>query len=222
MTTLRTYLTCLPLSLALVACGGGGNGSDNDAAPSDDGEDDGDDDGCDWPIESATEAGTIELGTGTSSWKPMPAELSFVLGTQSGTFLILHSRIKDLEPGNAENFLDPRNPKTRFSATLFDGTVVGRECPSTQGYKPGDDGYFERKQFQNLEFLPFSLGEVAFDTTVKLKVEIIDADGNYASDEKDVFCRAPNGWLPDAGISDGGPEIDGGAADAGPESDASL
>jgi hypothetical protein len=215
---LRTYLTCLLLSLALVACGGGG-GSDNDAGPSDDGDDgdEGDDDGCDWPIESATEAGTIELGTGTSSWLPMPAELSFVLGTQSGTFLILHSRIKDLDPGNVDNFLDPRNPKTRFSATLVDGTLVGRECPSSQGYKPTDDGWFERKQFQNLEFLPFSLGEAAFDTTLKLKVEIIDADGKYASDEKDVFCRAPNGWTADAGV-----EIDAGAADAGPESDASL
>ena len=215
MTTYRTYLTCLLLSLALVACGGSG-GSDNDAGASDDG-DDGDDDGCDWPIDTATEAGAIELGTGTSSWQPMPAELSFILGTQNGTFLVLHSRIKDLDPGNVDNFLDPRNPKTRFSATLSDGTLVGRECPSSQGYKAADDGYFERKQFQNLEFLPFSLGEGAFDTTLKLKVEIIDADGKYASDEKDVFCRAPNGWLPDAGL-----EIDAGTADAGPESDASL
>lgn len=221
MTTYRTLRSSF-LALALAACGGDG-GNDSDAGPSsDDGGDGGDGAECEWPVDSSTQAGTIEVGTGASGFEPMPAELSFVRGTQSGTFLIVHSRIKDLEPGNIDNFLDPRNPKTRFSATLFDGTVVGRECPSSQGYKPSDDGYFERKQYQNLEFLPFSLGEKAFDTTVRLKVEIIDADGNYASDEKEVFCRSPEGW------GDAGPAgVDAGAAsdagsDAGPAIDTSL
>ena len=145
----------------------------------------------------------------------MPDELQFIRGTQSGTFLIVHARIKDLDPGNVDDFLDSRNPMTRFSATLFDGTVVGRGCPSTQGYKASDDpGYFVRKSFQNLEFLPFEVGRKAFDTTVKLKVEIIDADGKFATDEKDVFCAAPVDWN-DAGPTDGG-LTDGGPADAGP------
>lgn len=217
--TYRTCLTSLTLSLALAACGGGG-GSDADAGSSDDGDDDGGDN-CDWPIDTATEAGSIELGTGTGSWQPMPEEIPFILGTQGGTYLVLHSRIKDLEPGNVENFLDPLNPMTRFSATLFDGTVVGRACPSRLGYEPAGEGYYERKQYQNLEFLPFSLGEGAFDTVVKLKVEIIDAEGRYATDEKDVLCRAPAGWEADAGPEDAGPESDAGAADAGPEVDAS-
>ncbi|HTE51275.1 MAG TPA: hypothetical protein VK698_10435 [Kofleriaceae bacterium] len=206
-TTRRAWAAPLFLILA-SGCGDDDGGSASDAGSSDAGS-------CLWPMESSTPGGELEIGTGVRGFEPMPDELQFIAGTQSGTFLILHARMKGLEPGNADDFLDPRNPRTRFSATLFDGTVVGRGCPSTQGYKPSEEeGYFERKSYQNLEFLPFALGEKAFDTTVKLRVEIIDADGRYAVDEKDVLCPAPTGWN-DAGPTDAG-IIDGGPADAGP------
>jgi hypothetical protein len=200
------------LSVAIVVLAGCSDESktpDADAGSADAGEID-----CTWPIEESTLGGTIELGTGATGFEPMPDELQFVMGTQSGTFLIVHARINGLEPGNLDDFRDPVNPRTRFSATLWDGTLVGRECPSTQAYKPSEEaGWYERKTFQNLEFLPFEVGEKAFDTMVKLRVEVIDSNGRYSSDEKDVLCHAPVGWA-DAGV-DGGVQPDAGAgADA--------
>jgi hypothetical protein len=193
------------LAVALAAgCSGGGGASDAGA------DGDGGSLNCDWPIDSSTEAGEIQIGTGVSAFEPMPEQLRFIRGTQSGTFLIVHSRMKGLEPGNPDDFLEPKNPKTKFSAVLFDGTVVGRECPSSLGYEPSaEPGYFERRTFQGLEFLPFAVGQKAFDTTVKLRVEVIDSEGRHASDERDVFCEAPEGW------SDAGPTDDAGPADAG-------
>jgi hypothetical protein len=170
-------------AIALLAVSAGGCGS-GDTLES-----------CAWPVESSRPAGEIELGTGIDGFEPMPDALPFILGTQGGTFLVLHARMRGLEPGNPEDLLDPDNPRTRFSGILFDGTVVGRECPSTTAYQPAAEaGTFERQQWDQLEFLPFALGEGAFDTTVRLRVEVIDSLGRYASDEKDVLCRAPDDW----------------------------
>ena len=149
----------------------------------------------------------------------MPDSLPFVVGTQGGTYLIVHARFKGLEPGNPDDFKDPVNPRSKFTAILFDGTEVTRECPSTKGYEPSaEEGYFERESYWNLEFLPFEVGRKAFGTEAKLIVEVLDAYGRYARDEKDVFVRQPDGWAdagvpPDAALPDAGPP-DGGAPDA--------
>lgn len=207
-------MRALLLVIALAAgCSDGGKAREADAGPADAGELD-----CSWPIDESSPGGTIEVGTGEDEFQAMPDELQFIRGTQSGTFLIVNARMKGLEPGNLADFRDPSNPKTRFSATLWDGTRVGRACPSTQAYKPsGDAGWYERKTSQILEFLPFEIGEKAFDTMVTLRVEAIDSTGRYAIDEKAVLCAAPEGWA-DAGV-DGGAGSDAGA-DAGLDADA--
>jgi hypothetical protein len=179
-----------------------------------------------WPVESSTAGGEVEIGTGPLGFEPMPEAVQFILGTQGGTFLSVHARLRGLEPGNPDDLLDPTNPRTRFSAVLFDGTEVARECPGTVGYEPSEENsYFERKRAQNLEFLPFELGQKAFDTDITLIVEVIDAQGRYARDEKTAFAQAPEGWTdgdagpPDAGNGDAGPAdaapADAGAPDAG-------
>jgi hypothetical protein len=191
---------------------GGDAGSVSDAGASSDASAD-----C-WPVETSTPAGEIEIGTGAGPFEPMPEMLPFIRGTQGGTFLIVHARLKALEPGNPDDFLDPTNPKTKFSAILADGTEVTRECPGTVGYKPSaEEGYFERQRFHTLEFLPFELGQMAFDSDVTLVAEVIDAQGRYARDERTVFAQAPEGWS-DAGPSDpgdGGPGDDAAPGDAG-------
>jgi len=205
----------LALALAAGAAAGAcsddrhGGGGAADASAADDAAAD-----C-WPIDTSTPEGIIEIGTGTGGFEPMPDTLPFIAGTQGGTFLIVHSRIKGLEPGNPDDFLEPTNPKTKFSAIMFDGTEVTRECPGTVGYQPSaEEGYFERQRFQNLEFLPFELGERAFDTDMTVIVEVIDVNGHYARDERHIFASAPEGWPYDP--PDAAPAGDGGAADAGP------
>jgi hypothetical protein len=211
----------IALLAAAAACSGDDAGSGDNGVSGDASED------C-WPVETSTPGGTIELGTGVLAFEPLPDELQFIRGTQGGTFLVLNARMKDLDPGDPDVLRAPGNPKSTFSATLFDGTVVERECPATVGYKPSaEEGYFERSRHQVLEFLPFELGQKAFDTDLTLKVEVIDSQGRYASDEKVVHCRAPVGWadagppegdggIPDGGVGDGGLS-DASTADGGPE-----
>lgn len=180
---------------------------------------------CAWPIESATPGGSIELGLDRSGFVPLPEEVTFIEGsqTQGGVLLLLQARMVGLEAGGGQDYKDPRNPRTRFSATYADGTSFGRECPSRVGYVPsGEDGAVERVGPAFLEFEPLTKAEPGFNTVVKLKVEVIDADGRYASDEREVFCRAPGGWHADAGPADAGPAADGGVADASAETDAAM
>lgn len=194
------------IAIAMAGCGGGHHGGATDGSAN----------GCDgvtlssaagdggtqacWPVESSTPGGTIEIGTGLDGFEPLPDSLRFTLGGQGGTFLLFNARMKGLDPGNPDCFLAPGNPRTRFIVTLQDGTQVGNECPGTVGYKPSasGDGYNERAQGQMIPFLPFELGEKAFNTEVDVKVEIIDDQGHYAMDEGTVFAKAPTGY-PDAG-----------------------
>jgi hypothetical protein len=173
---------------------------------------------CPWPIESAVPGGTVELGSDRSGFVPLPDELPFIKGTQNGAFLVVQARITGLEPGDPDVLLAPGNPRTLFSATFFDGTVPEPGCPSRSGYAPSPAaGTFERERAEQLEFIPFAVAVPAFDTVVRIRVEVIDSEGRYASDERDVLCTAPDGWPYEA---DAGVTIDGGEADASVESDA--
>lgn len=179
-------------SLALLATALGGCGDDLPAPA-----------GPCWPIEDATPAGTVELGTG-DPFEAMPDSLRFVRGNQGGTFLVLTSRMTGLRPGNPMRYNDPGNPRTRFSAVLADGTIVGRPCPITLGYEENGD-MFDAPSTYRLEFLPLALGVGAFDTTITLSVEVIDSEKRYARDEKRVLVLPPEDWA-DAGPTGPSPD----------------
>ena len=206
----RRAATALGLGLGLAAalaspgCGGGHGARADGSANACDGvsltaaDGDGGAQAC-WPVAGSTPGGTIEIGAGRE-FEPLPESLKFTIGGQGGTFLTFNARIKGLDPGNPDCFLASGNPRTRFIVTLQDGTQVGNECPGTVGYKPSPSGagYYERAEAQMIPFLPFELGEKAFNTEVDIKVEIIDDQGHYASDEGMVLAKAPDGY-PDAG-----------------------
>jgi hypothetical protein len=209
----RGAVCSLVIASLLAACSGD---DDDDSSPAEDAGTTADAAVDCWPVETTTPGGEVEIGTG-DSFESMPDTIQFIIGTQGGTFLQVHARIRGLEPGNPEDFLDPSNPKTRFTGVLFDGTVVGRECPGKLGYVPSsEEGAFDRERAAALEFLPWEVGERSFDTEMTLVAEVIDADGRYARHEKLVFAQAPAGWNDDAGPGDGGP-ADGGPGDAGPD-----
>ena len=188
--------SCRVLAALLVSLAGcSEDAPGEDAGPPDAGSPDAGD-FCPWPIESATPGGSVELGIvgDSGEFVPLPDEVPFHWGLSAGSMLLLQARIDGLEPGDPDDFLASRNPRTRFTATLMDGTPIEQRCASTQGYvSSARDGTFERKQRFILQVLPTEVAVAAFRTFVTLKVEVIDADGRYASDEREVFCPAPSG-----------------------------
>jgi hypothetical protein len=145
-----------------------------------------------WPIDESAQSGMVELGYGGNGrWESMPASIQFQNGNQGGTFLVLDARVRDLAPGDRNNIFAPGNPRTKFTVVLFDGTIVSPACPSRVPYVPSAEGWSECVGPQPFPFLPYKLGEEAFDTDVRIIAEVIDARGNYARDEAMVHATAP-------------------------------
>jgi hypothetical protein len=151
-----------------------------------------------WDTTGTTPAGSVEIGTGEGDFEPLPASLPFFPGTQDGVFLRVRSRMRGLSPGDPSSTRDPANPKTYFSAVLFDGTVVKADCPITAGYRPAEGDVFDLGREFFIEFLPRSLAEMAYDTDVTVILEVIDNERRYARAEAVVFASAP--ILVDAGV----------------------
>lgn len=117
----------------------------------------------------------------------MPTTLQLKMGFQNAGFVFINSRIQGLDPGDPNNFLNESNPRTRFRATLFDGTIVGGNCPSRVGYRTDGDGFGHWQDAQMLAFLPFDVEQRANNTNVLITLEVIDSAYHYAKDEKMVF-----------------------------------
>ena len=151
----------------------------------------GDGDADCWPIEGAETAGAVQLGTGAPDFEPLGDRLQFQRGLQGGVHLPLNALMQGLEPGNAGDLFAAENPRTRFQAIMPDGSLHQEECPATVGYLPVDGEWLELAIPFNLQFVPAEIAEPVFDTELTIVVEIIDATGGYARDERTVFCAAP-------------------------------
>ena len=152
-----------------------------------------------WSLDGTTPGGTVQIGTGDMQFMPLPSELPFLYGNQGGLELVVRSRITGMDPGNATDFLDPKNPKTRFSAIMFDGTVVAPPCSLRYGYTARGDGSYDLVSSGLVEFLPLELGQRAYNTQMTLIVEVIDSAGLYAKNQGDVIVRPPTTGS-DAGV----------------------
>jgi hypothetical protein len=179
---LRTVLIVGALAIAAAACG--------DDEPNFFRDDD-----C-WPVDRATDGGTVRLGLGPSEFEPMPSTTPFIRGNQGGSYFPLHARTRALDPGDPEDYMAEGNPMTRFRAFLADGSEVGPECGATLGYVEagpvdGEEGWSDLVRSVNLEFLPQAVADAAFDTEIVLSVDVIDRRGRHAHDEVAVFVTAP-------------------------------
>ena len=153
-----------------------------------------------WSTEGTTQGGSVLIGTGDSAFSPLPSSMQFAFGAQGGLYLPVRARLWGMEPGSGTDFLNAKNPHTRFSAVMFDGTVVVPPCAITWGYVAGTDGY-DLATWTMIEFLPLDLGARAFDTSMTLVVEVVDANHLYARNEGQVIVKAPDGWgSMDAGV----------------------
>lgn len=170
----------LGASLLLAACGGD-DGQPVDAAPG----------GPCWPLD-AKPGGQVELGTGDLTFMPMPDVLSFISnGSQSDPYLQVHSRIRGLPPGDANDILDPHNPKTKVSAFIGElNLTLGVECPASLGYMASD----EAGVFDMVHSLRIGLGTLPYEQVsgkqARITIEVV-GNGLYAMDSKMVTLMTP-------------------------------
>lgn len=143
-------------------------------------------------LDTYTPAGTVTLGTGATQYMPMPDMVPLEYGSQDGFDIPVNAQITGLLGGNPSNPLDPSNPRTRFHGFFTDGSPINPgNCGIRIGYQA--DGTMAHGS------------AILFDTSlqmcdlfglqVHIVVEIIDSAGHYATDQKDVICEPPPGWM---------------------------
>jgi hypothetical protein len=179
MTRSRIVRSALGAGLLLAACGGDERPA-VDAGP------------C-WPL-NATPGGQVQIGTGDITFEPMPDVLPIINNlSQSDPYLQVHARIHGIPPGNSEDALDPRNPKTKLSAVITDLNppldVVF--CPASIGYVASSEpGAFDLLHSLRIGFMKTPLDQVS-GKQARITVEVVGSNGLYAKDEKLVTLMTP-------------------------------
>jgi hypothetical protein len=136
-------------------------------------------------------------------------ELSVYAGPQGGHHFYVHARIRGMSPGDREQPPET-NPATWFSAYLEDGTLISEiPCVYPLAYETDEDGE------QALPYAPIlqirsELVPAIYGQRVRIKVEVMDGEGRYVTDE--VWVIAASSEPPDAGVPD--PAPDAGVPDA--------
>lgn len=151
------------------------------------------------------EGAEVELGTGQSEFVPVEDddEVALFAGLQGGYHVFGNARVKGLDPGGA-GLPSEANPATWFTVSREDGTVLNvSECAYPQSYREVDgDTYglpYGRIVQVAARYVPDIYGE-----RVRIKVEALDSQGRYASDEHWVVIVSA--YAPDAGV----PPVDAG------------
>ncbi len=160
-------------------------------------EDEPDDSSC-WRKATSTPRGSIELGTGIYAYEPMPDAVDLVYGLQGGFHFDVRAHMRGLDPGDTIDVLSKRNPTTRYQAFYENGDPITPNltpdgCGITLGYAPASAGDGFTFPPGELRF-PDGVTSGIFDRQYRVVVEIIDAFGGYARDEKLVIAREPVGW----------------------------
>ena len=136
-------------------------------------------------LDTYTPGGTVELGT-------MPDTVHIAIWGQGGYVIETHARITAMIPGNADDVLDPTDPRTRFNAYWVETgqpIFVPVRCATRLGYAPSSvAGSYDMAMGTAV---PFDFGLSDADIVgkqVRVVVEVIDANGLYATAEKVVTC----------------------------------
>jgi hypothetical protein len=183
---------------ALTGAIGTGCGDPEDVVPEPDGPP-----GPCWPDQPMTpQGGAAVLGTGRDGFEPMPETLPLEYGAQDGFMLVTNVRMSGFEPGNPQDVLDPKNPKTRVRA-YFDDTNVPlnyySHCPFRTGYVP-DGAEYRLVEAAPAVFETCWRSVHLFGKRIRVELEILDDSGNYATDVKVVTAAPPTGpYVEDTG-----------------------
>ena len=160
------------------------------------------------------DVGTFRTGVGFAPLQEND-ELLVHAGGQGGNHFFVHARIRGLSPGDRDQPLETQ-PASRFTVYREDGTdITVVPCVYPIAYEMNEDGDWV------LPYPPLFLiqgGQVPgiYGQRVRIKVEVLDAEGRYATDEEWVIAvpaESPDAGVPDASVP-GVP--DAGVPDAAP------
>ncbi|GAB4561812.1 MAG: hypothetical protein Tsb0020_09630 [Haliangiales bacterium] len=159
-----------------------------------------------------SEGVSVELGTGESGFESLADadEIGITAGLQGGYHFVGHARAEGIMPG-AQALPPEQNPVTHFRLFRADGVeITGSECSYPRAYVDSDAGGYELPYGQLL-IVSRSEGMALIGEQVRITVEVLDGEGNYASDERQLTVVSAN--PADAGVPDAAP-IDSGAGAA--------
>ena len=173
------------LVLAITACSGGG-ASGTDAAidafvP-----------GPCWP-EATTPHGSVVLGTGYSAFEPMPENLVLEYGVQDGYNFVANVRMTGFDPGNPNDVLDPKNPRTRIRAFFEEGNVplnFYASCPVRLSYV-ASGGEYVMQTGVPIIFETCWRSDNLIGKRIRIDLELADSQGRIATDSKIVTAAPP-------------------------------
>ena len=183
----RGVIALILFGTLAAACGEGGGKPDTGVAPGD---------------------AWVELGTGVTSFEAVAAnsDQTLVAGPQGGHHFIVTARMRGLQPGDPTMPGTIYNPSTRFTVWNEDGEQLDIDPPAYRlGYEETDDGMFVLPSGHIIQVREEEVAAL-YGGRVKIRVEVEDATGATASDERWVRpmedTSVPNG---DAGVPDAGP-----------------
>lgn len=169
-----------------------------------------------------TPGAEVELGTYDDGFIALAEEQELPLhaGTQGGFHFFGHARIRGLSAGDPEQPLEA-NPATNFRAFTEDGTdITLRPCTFPLAYELDASGNYVLPYPPILQISRYEVPAI-YGQRVRILVEVIDAEGRYARDERWVIAvpaEKPDAGvpvdLPDAAVPDAGVPTDGPGAGA--------
>ena len=147
-------------------------------------------------LDAHTPGGTVQLGTGTFQYTPMADHVALEFGTQLGFDIPVHAEMTGLLPGNPKDTLDPSNPRTRFHGFFVDTgeSINPGRCGMRLAYVPAAGSAYDLLRGSAILFDVTLTEADLFGREVRVVVEVIDSNANYAMDEKIVICDPPPGW----------------------------
>jgi hypothetical protein len=149
-----------------------------------------------WPA-TYTPSGSVQLGTGSTSFETMPSMLPLQYATQSAGYgFPVQARVSmsAFQPGDFSNPLDPNNPRTRFSASFADnGDVICTPSCDRHAYvpSPGGGGTYDMYFGGYIEFSNAISGSAIFGRPVTVIVEVIDSNSDYATSQQTITVEQP-------------------------------
>ena len=136
-------------------------------------------------------------------------ELSVFPGPQGGHHFYMHARIRGLSPGDRDQPIET-HPATWFSAVLVeDGTnLTQAPCVYPLAYEVDEEGELALPYSPILQLNSFYIPAI-YGKRVRVKVEVMDAEGRYATKQVEVTAvpadveeNWPDAGAPDAGVPD--------------------
>lgn len=136
-------------------------------------------------------------------------EVAVFQGSQGGFHFFMHARIHGMSPGDRDQPIET-HPATWFTMYREDGTDItgSGECVYPLAYEMNEAGDWV---LPYSPIVPFTGGQVPgiYGKRVRVKVEVMDGEGRYATDEEwvipvpfeEVDAGVPDP-APDAGVPD--------------------